>query len=137
MNFINVCIDIYVMMSSDLYGTCRHCLYGTLSHLVQRRHNCNPFGNIATVTSHSLLHHARHCFGHKWLMDQMCSKCKKHCFSHALWKNSELQNFGKFPKKFFLSEFVFFIEFFFDKNVFLTDNFFQRIFIALKTIALY
>ena len=29
--FINVCIDIYVMMSCDLYGTCRcsHCLHGT------------------------------------------------------------------------------------------------------------
>ena len=37
------------MMSSDFYGTCRHCLYGTLSHMHGR--NCNPFGNIATVTS--------------------------------------------------------------------------------------
>ena len=27
--FIDVCIDIYVMMSSDLYGTCSHCIYGT------------------------------------------------------------------------------------------------------------
>ena len=46
---IDVCIDIYVMMSSDLYGTCRHCLYGTLSCM--RRCNCNPFGNMATVTA--------------------------------------------------------------------------------------
>ena len=44
---IDVCMDIYVMMSSDLYGTCRHCLYGTLSHPCRR--NCNPFGNVATV----------------------------------------------------------------------------------------
>ena len=27
--FIAVYIDNYVMMSSDLYGTCRHCFYGT------------------------------------------------------------------------------------------------------------
>ena len=46
---IDVCIDIYVMMSSDLYGTCRHCLYGTLSHKCRR--NCNPFCNVATATS--------------------------------------------------------------------------------------
>ena len=50
------------MMSSDLCETCRHCLYGTLSHL--RGCNCNPFGNVATVTSQLLLHHARHCIGH-------------------------------------------------------------------------
>ena len=30
---IDVCIDIYVMMSSDLYRTCIHCFYGTLSHM--------------------------------------------------------------------------------------------------------
>ena len=40
-NFIDVCIDIYVTMSSDLYGTCRHCLYGTLSSKCGR--NCSPF----------------------------------------------------------------------------------------------
>ena len=27
--FIAVYIDSYVTMSSDLYGTCRHCFYGT------------------------------------------------------------------------------------------------------------
>ena len=42
---IDVCIDIYVMMSSHLCRTCRHCLYGTLSHTCGR--NCNPFGNVA------------------------------------------------------------------------------------------
>ena len=62
--------------------------------------NCNPFGNVEK------LHCARHCIGCKWLMDQMCSKCKKHCFSHDLFDRS----FGKFPEIFFLSEFVFFIE---------------------------
>ena len=29
MAIIAVCIDSYVMMSSHLYGTCRHCFYGT------------------------------------------------------------------------------------------------------------
>ena len=28
-NVIAVYIDSYVKMSSDLYGTCRHCFYGT------------------------------------------------------------------------------------------------------------
>ena len=51
---IDVCIDIYVMMSSDMYGTCRHCLYGTLSRTHGR--NGNPFGNVATVTSCKTLH---------------------------------------------------------------------------------
>ena len=50
---IDVCIDIYVMMSSDLYGTCRHCLCGTLFHM--RGRNYNPFGNIATVTWYKTL----------------------------------------------------------------------------------
>ena len=36
-------------MSPDLYGTCRHCLYETLCR--KCGHNCNPFGNVATVTS--------------------------------------------------------------------------------------
>ena len=51
---IDVCIDIYVMMSSDFYGTCRHCLYGTKSCTCGR--NCNPFGNVATVMSCKTLH---------------------------------------------------------------------------------
>ena len=101
------------------------------------------FGNIATVTSQLLLHHARHCIGCKWLMDQMCSKCKKHCFSHDLQKISELRNFRKFQnfRKFLkkiLSEFVFFSKnFFFDKKVF-SDNYFSKeFFIAFQTITLY
>ena len=49
--FIDVYIDIYVM-SSDLYGTCRHCLYGTLSR--KCGHNCNPFGNVATALCKTL-----------------------------------------------------------------------------------
>ena len=40
----DVGMDIYVMMSPDLYGTCRHCLYGTLSRTCGR--NCNP--NLVT-----------------------------------------------------------------------------------------
>ena len=28
LHLIEVCMDIHVMMSSDLYWTCRHCLYG-------------------------------------------------------------------------------------------------------------
>ena len=46
--FIDVCTDIYVMMSSDLYGTYKHCLYGALSRT--HGHSCNPFGNLATVS---------------------------------------------------------------------------------------
>ena len=99
---IDACIDIYVMMSSDLYGTCRHCFCGTLSCTVQHRCNCNLFGNVATVKSQLLLHHARHCIGCKWLMDQMCSKWEKHCFSHDLRKISELRNW-KISEKIFLS----------------------------------
>ena len=51
---MDVCINIYVMMSSDLYGTCRHSLCGTLSHA--HGCNCNPFGNVATVKSCKTLH---------------------------------------------------------------------------------
>ena len=115
-------------MSSDLYGTCRHCLYRTLSHVVQCGCNCNPFGNVATVTSQLLLHHARCCIGHKWPIDQMCSKYKKDCFSHDLQKISELQNFGKLPKIFFV-QICFFHRIFLTKLFFfLTIFFFQRIF---------
>ena len=51
LGLVDVCIDIYVMMSSDLYGMCRcqHCVYGTLSLTCGR--NCNPFGNVATITA--------------------------------------------------------------------------------------
>ena len=35
---IDVCMDIYVMMSSDLYGTGIHCIYGT--HFAARWHMC-------------------------------------------------------------------------------------------------
>ena len=48
--FIDVCIDIYVMMSSNLYGTCRHYLSATLSS--KTRHNCNPFCNYGTRPSY-------------------------------------------------------------------------------------
>ena len=92
-------------------------------------------GNVATVTSQLLLHRARRCIGHKRPMDQMCYKCKT-CFSHDIQKISKFRNFQKFPKVFFLSEFVFFIELFLTKMFFLTI-FFQRIFIAFKTITLY
>ena len=34
-------------------------------------------------------------------MDQMCSKREIHCFSHELWKISEVPKFRKFPKHFF------------------------------------
>ena len=65
-------------------------------------------------------------------MDQMCSKCEIHCFSHKLWKLSELRNYGKFLnfRKFLKKIFclnLFFSKIFFDKKVF-SDNFFQRIF---------
>ena len=69
--------------------------------------------------------HARHCIGCKWPMDQMCSKCKMHCFSHKLWKFSRLQ---KISSKYFLSKFDFFKEFFFLTEMFFSDNFFQRMF---------
>ena len=26
--FVDVCIDIYVVTNSDLYGMCSHCIYG-------------------------------------------------------------------------------------------------------------
>ena len=134
---INVCIDIYVMMSSDLYGTCRHCLYGTLS--VRSSVDIIVIGNVATVTSQLLLHHARCCIGCKWPMDQMYSKCEIHCFLHDLQKISKLRNFRKFsnfrkfPKKSFL---FFFIEYFFDK-MFFWQLFFKEFFIVFKTITLY
>ena len=53
--------------------------------------------------------HARRCIGRKWSMDQMCSKCEIHCFSHELWKISELGKISKLQKiseKSFLSKFV-------------------------------
>ena len=28
-SLVDVCTDIYVMMNSNLYGTCSHCIYGT------------------------------------------------------------------------------------------------------------
>ena len=62
--------------------------------------------------------HARRCIGRKWPMDQMCSKCEIHCFSHELWKISKLWNFRKFlncrkfPKSFFVRICFFFKEFF-------------------------
>ena len=65
------------------------------------------FGNVATVV------------GHKWLIDQMCSKCEKHCFSQDLWKISELRNFekflnfGKFTEICFCPNLFLFIEYFF------------------------
>ena len=56
-HLIDVCIDINVMMSSDLYGTCSSadiivmsCTNSNLPYGTQRRCNCNPFGNVATVT---------------------------------------------------------------------------------------
>ena len=64
-----------------------------------------------------------------WPMDQMCSKCKIHCFSHELWTISKLQKISE--KKIFLSEFVFFKEFFFDKNV-SSDNIFSNNFSLLS-----
>ena len=57
-HLIDVCFEIYVMMSSDLYGTCSSAdvivMFHTNSNLphshgTQNVHNCNPFGNIATV----------------------------------------------------------------------------------------
>ena len=60
------------------------------------------FGNVATVIAL--------CNTLHWMqmaMDQMCSKCEKHCFSHGLQKYPNLGtlekflNLGKFPKKFF------------------------------------
>ena len=33
--------------------------------------------DVATVRSQLLLSRARHCIGHKWSMDQMCSKGEK------------------------------------------------------------
>ena len=58
---IDVCTDIYVTMSSDLYGTCSSAdvivMSRTNSNLpygTQCGCNCNPFGNIATLTRHRL-----------------------------------------------------------------------------------
>ena len=79
----------------------------------------------------------------KGLMDQMCSKCEKYCFSHDLQKISKLRNFGKFPnfrkfpKKFFCPN-LFFQRIFFLKTMFFSENYFvKEFFIAFKTIALY
>ena len=85
------------------------------------------------VTWQQLLHPARHCIGCKWPMDQMCSKHEKHCFSHDIWKISEL---WKISENFILSKFVFFIEYFLDK-MFFWQFFFKEFFTAFKTITLY
>ena len=127
MCIIDVCIDIYVMMSSNLYGTCRCsvtvstglCPVRSSADVIVTQITTMVFGNIATVTSQLLLCCTRCCIGHKWLMDQMCYKCEKQCFSHDLWKISELRNlrkfpnFGRFQEKIFWSEFVFFFHRFF------------------------
>ena len=44
------------MMSSDLYGTCRHCLYGTCpvwssADVIVTQLTTVVFGNVATVTA--------------------------------------------------------------------------------------
>ena len=70
-----VCVGHYNYVRARPHGTKRGC-------------NCNPFGNVATVTSQLLLRHARHCIGHKWQMDQMCSKCENIVIH---------MTFGKYP----------------------------------------
>ena len=67
---------------SYAYGvTAGNSIHFTSEDICQDMHchtlgrNCNPFGNVATVTSQLLLHRARRCIGHEWLMDQMCYKC--------------------------------------------------------------
>ena len=83
------------------------------------------FCNVATVTSQLLLSRARRCIGHKWLMDQMCSKCEKHCFSH---------NLQKISKNIFLSEFVFFREFFLTNMFFLTIIFSNNVLLLSRPL---
>ena len=55
---IDVCTDIYVMMSSDLYGTCINADVIVMSHTngclpygTERGYYCNPFGSVATVSA--------------------------------------------------------------------------------------
>ena len=89
------------------------------------------FGNIATVVASCKTLH--------WMQmadESNVFKHEKNCFSHNLQEISTLRNFRKFPEFFFGLNLFFFIEFFFDKNVF-SDTFFKEFFIAVKTITLY
>ena len=75
--------------------------------------------------------HAKCCIGCKWLMDQMCSKCKIHCFSHKPQKISEHQNFRKFLKKIFCLN-LFFSKILFCTKMFFSDKFFSKNFSLLS-----
>ena len=124
-SLIDVCIDIYVMMSSDLYGTCRHCLYGTLSHMVQCRGNCNPNYNCGIyLVMWQLSHHNYCCIMQDIALDAngQWIKCVHVTFGKYpnLGTSENFWTLEKFWKNFFvnvwqkiLSEFVFFIECFF------------------------
>ena len=126
------------MMSSGLYGTFRHCLYGTSP---VRSSTDVIVTHLVTVTSQLFLHCARHCIGHKWPMDQMCSKHEKKniVFNMTFRKYlnlGTLENFQtseNFQISFFWSKFIFFIEFFLTKMFFLTI-FFQRIFYCFQDL---
>ena len=118
-------MDIYVMMSADLYGTCSSAGVIVMSHtnsnLLYRtkcRRNCNQFSNVATVASQLLSHRARCCIG-----------CNRKYLNLGTLEN--FQTSENFRKIFFLSKFVFFIE------VFSDNFFFKEFFIAFKTITLY
>ena len=66
-------------------------------------------------------------------LNPMCSKCKIHCFSHELWKISELQNFRKFlnfrkfPKNISCLN-LFYSKKIFEKKMVFFWQIFQRIF---------
>ena len=103
---IDVCKDIYVMMSSDLYRTYRHCLYGTLykqssMDVIVTQITTVVFGNVATVTSQLLLHRARRCIGCKWPFQIFSdSFSQKDWYKFGMAKNGHSEFFPTvFPKK--------------------------------------
>ena len=129
-------VDINVMMSFDLYGTCRHCVglcpIRSSMDVIVTQITTVVFGNVATVTLQLLLHHARRYIGCKWPMDKMCSKHEKHCFSHDLQEIFKLRNFGKFPKKKCFVRICFFHRIFFLAKMFFLTIFLQRIFYCFQ-----
>ena len=120
------CLDILL----DLFFHDDYCLYPCLIGMGINYVIFKEFQSLENDVCH-----ARRCIGHKCPMDEVCSKCKIHCFSHELWNFGKFTNFRKFLKNFFCPNLFFFPKNFFPKNVF-SDNFFSKISIAFKTLTL-
>ena len=108
-------------MNSDLYGTCRHCLYGTLSR--KRGRNCNPFiygTNFASRQTSfivSVISFIVVCMQRLVMIRNKLSQ--KFSFGHPQSESS-----GFFPTNIFFFNFPpnFFFNIFFSKNFFRNNN---------------